>query len=107
MVSTEWTEDRGPQMSSTKGKTIYKYQIPILESFCLDLPKDAEVIRVDHIDGLSWIWAVVDTEAPKETRKFHAFKTGGHIPEHLSLKYLGFHAIFVQMELGLYLFEEI
>ena len=98
---------RGEKMSSVTGKTIFKYQIPTLEKFTLKLPKGAEIIRVDHIGGLNWLWAVVDTNAPDEERKFRAFKTGGAIPSELSLKYVGYYAIFVQQELGLYIFEEI
>ena len=34
-----------------------------------------------------------------------AFKTGAAIPRDLNLEYVGFCAVFVQMELGLYVFE--
>lgn len=101
-----WNEDlRGPKMSNVTGRVIYKYQLPILEQFTIKLPQGAEIIRVDHIDGLSWLWAIVNTGAPVEDRHFMAFKTGAKIPDDVNLKYVGFHAISVQQELGLYLFE--
>lgn len=77
----EWNEQvRGPKMS-------------------------AEIIRVQDQGGMFWMWAVVETDAPTETRYFKAFKTGAEIPGGLNLRYVGFCAVFVQMELGLYIFE--
>jgi len=88
-------------------KTIYKYQMPVKEEFKLVLPRNAEILRLSDIDGLFWLWALVDLNEPNETRKFRAFKTGSEIPEDLTLLYRGCCAIFVQMELMLYIFEEI
>jgi hypothetical protein len=54
-----------------------------------------------------WMWALVDTNKPDEERYFRAFKTGAEIPPECScMRYIGFCKIFVQMELGLYIFEE-
>ena len=100
---------RGQKMSNPQGVTVFKYPIPILESFTLDLPKDAQILRIDHIDGYSWLWALVDVNTPDEKRKFVAFKTGGTHPNVKSmdnLVYLGYHEIYVQQGLGLYLFED-
>ncbi|MRN66382.1 hypothetical protein [Brucella sp. 10RB9213] len=98
---------RGPRMSEATGNVILKYQMPVLEQFTMVLPKGAEILRVQDQGGMFWLWAKVDTRLPNETRRFRAFKTGGQIPDGLSLKYIGFCAVFVQMELGLYIFEEI
>lgn len=98
---------RGPKMSSATGRVIYKYQIPVLEAFTMQLPKDAEIVRVADIEGMFWMWAVVNTDSETENRNFRAFKTGAKIPDGLNLKYVGFCAIYVQMELGLYIFEEL
>lgn len=105
MAADQWDPSRGPKMSNATGRVIFKYPIPILEDFKISLPQGAEIIRVDHIDGYSWLWAVVNTEGPEEERHFMAFKTGAKIPDGVNLRYLGFHAVFVQMELGLYLME--
>lgn len=103
----QWDESiRGKKMSDNKGKVIYKYQMPILEEFYMTLPKDAEIIRVDDQDGMFWLWAVVDTEVPDEKRKFYSVKCGANVPDG-DLKYLGFCAIFIQQELGLYIFEDV
>lgn len=89
---------------------IYKYALPVKEQFTLDLPRDAEIIRVDDVDGLFWLWAVVDTDPtiPTVTRYFENYKTGQEFkthPEHL--KYLGMVKMFIMQELALYVFENV
>lgn len=105
----EWDPTtRGPEMSSvTSGRVIHKYQMPVLEEFCMVLPRGAEIIRMDSQGGMFWLWAVVEAgdDWPNETRHFRAFKTGAQIPDDLMLGYRGFCAVHVQMELGLYIFE--
>lgn len=96
---------RGPRMSDATGKVIFKYQMPVLERFSMELPAGAEIIRMEDQGGMFWLWAVVDTDAPLEQRDFMAFKTGASIPRDINLSYVGFCAVFVQMELGLYIFE--
>lgn len=103
----QWDESvRGKKMSSSSGKVIFKYQMPVLEEFYMTLPKGAEILRVDDQDGMFWMWCVVDTDVVDEKRKFYSVKCGANVPEG-DLKYLGFCAIFVQQELGLYIFEDI
>lgn len=97
-------------MSDASGRVIFKYQMPVLERFTMRLPKDAEIIRMADQGGMFWLWAVVDTSQPDEDRHFHAYKCGGQMPpvaEDYTLYYVGFCAVHVQMELGLYIFEEI
>lgn len=96
---------RGPRMSDATGKVIFKYQMPVLERFTMSLPAGAEIIRMEDQGGMFWLWAVVDTNAPFEDRHFHAYKTGAAMDATANLKYVGFCAVFVQMELGLYIFE--
>lgn len=94
-------------MSDTTGLTIFKYQMPVSESFEMKLPKGAEIIRMNGEMGGLWLWAVVDTEADDETRKFHAFKCGGSgMSPDMNLTYRGCAAIYIQAELMLYIFEE-
>ena len=107
MDSNTWNEQlRGPKMSNTEGKTIFKYQMPILEKFSMKLPVGAEIVRIEDQEGMFWLWAVIDTHADLEERNFIAVKTGGRFPVG-NYKYIGFCKIFVQMELGLYIFEEV
>lgn len=107
LQTDQWDEAlRGRKMSDVTGRTIFKYQMPVLEEFTMQLPQGAEIIRVDDEGGMFWLWAVVRTDVPDEPRRFRAFKTGGRIPEGLDLRYIGFCRVFVQMELGLYIFED-
>ncbi|WPE19863.1 hypothetical protein [Shinella zoogloeoides] len=104
----QWDEaTRGKKMSDATGRVIFKYQMPVLERFTMKLPAGAEIIRVADQGGMFWLWAVVRTDVPDETRTFWSFKCGGKMPDDVELRYVGFCAVFVQMELGLYIFEEI
>lgn len=96
-LNATWNEQlRGPRMSEATGKVIFKYQMPVKEQFSLDLPKDAQIIRMQDLDGMFWLWAVVDTDAPTEKRFFRAFKTGAKIPDDFDTShYVGFCAVFV------------
>lgn len=104
----DWDESlRGPMMSKDSGKIIYKYLMPVLERFEMELPVNAEIIRMKDENGFFWLWAVVNTNNEKETRYFHAYKTGAEMDSNANLNYIGFCAVNVQAELGLYIFEEI
>lgn len=104
----QWDEaTRGKKMADTTGRVIFKYQMPVLEQFTMQLPQGAEIVRMADQGGMFWLWAVVRTDVPDEPRKFWAFKTGGKMPDNVPLKFVGFCAVHVQMELGLYIFEEI
>lgn len=88
-------------------KVIYKYRLPFMEVSKVVMPRNAEIIRVDGLDGAIWLWAVVDTEEPLVERVFNLYKTGGEMPEDIqNFNYLGCGAIFVQMELMMYVFED-
>lgn len=89
-------------------KTIFKYQLPVAEQCNLDLPKGADIIRVDGIEGFFYLWAIIDTEEKEtETRSFELYKTGGEMHPNLDdLTYIGYCTIFIQMELCLYVFEK-
>lgn len=89
-------------------KKIYKYSVPIKEKYVIQLPKDAQIIRVEDVDGLFFLWAIVDTDesAELENRYLEFYKTGQEIPTDLAdLKFLGTCKIFIMQELCLYAFE--
>ena len=90
-------------------KVIYKYRLPFMEKAQVEMPEGAKIIRVDGLDGALWLWAVVDTDAHMVVREFELFKTGGEMPEGIldDYKYIGCGAIFVQMELMMYVFERV
>lgn len=102
----QWDESlRGKKMSNATGKVIFKYQMPVMEKFTMKLPRGADIIRVDDQGGMFWLWAVIDTNEPDEDRNFVAVKCGAKVPDG-KLSYVGFCKIFVQQELGLYIFED-
>lgn len=89
-------------------KAIYKYALPTKEKYILELPKDSKILRVDDLDGLFFLWAIVETdeEHPKEKRCLEFYKTGQPIKNRLSdLHYLGTCKLFIMQELCLYVFE--
>jgi hypothetical protein len=36
-------------------KAIYKYSIPTKEKYTIELPKDAQIIRIEDVDGLFFL----------------------------------------------------
>lgn len=89
-------------------KTIYKYSLPVQEKFVIELPGGATIIRVDDVDGLFWLWAIVDPTADREPRRIECYKTGQAIETPLEhLKYLGCCKLFIMQELCLYMFENV
>jgi hypothetical protein len=87
---------------------IFKYRVPVLEKFTLELPKDAKPIRIATIEGEFFMWAIVDPAAPTARRNFESYKTGQPIETDLSeLVYLGHFELFIMQELCLYVFENV
>lgn len=89
---------------------IFKYMIPIKERHEIVLPLGSEIIRVEGVEGLFFLWAIVNTdkEHPKERRSLAFYKTGQEMEEPTSrFKYLGNCKIFVGQELCLYVFEDL
>ena len=90
-------------------KAIYKYRLPFMERSTITMPQGAEIIRIDGLEGALWVWAVIDTEMLlTELREFFLFKTGAAMPDDvlLNYRYLGCGAIFIQMELMMYVYEK-
>lgn len=90
-------------------KKIYKYPIPVQEKFYLELPTGSKILRVDDVDGLFFLWAIVDTseDVGLEKRFIECYKTGQPIENDSGLVYLGLCKLFIMQELGLYVFERI
>ncbi len=91
-------------------KAIFKYSIPTKEKYAIELPKGAKIIRVEDVDGLFFLWAIVDTseDVEKEFRYLEFYKTGQPIETPLhDLKFLGTCKLFIMQELCLYVFENV
>lgn len=90
--------------------SIFKYSIPTKEKYTIDLPKAAQIIRVEDVDGLFFLWAIVNTDEdwPTEKRCLEFYKTGQPIETPLAhLIHLGVCKLFIMQELCLYVFENI
>lgn len=90
-------------------KTIYKYSIPTKEKYSIELPKGSQIIRVEDVDGLFFLWAIIDTETEeKEERNLEFYKTGQPVETPLQdLIFIGTCKLFIMQELCLYVFENI
>jgi hypothetical protein len=91
-------------------KAIYKYPLPVQEKYSIELPKDAKIVRCEDVDGLFFLWAIVETdpECEKELRHLEFYKTGQPIETPLSdLVMIGTCKLFIMQELCLYVFENI
>lgn len=85
---------------------IFKYQLPFMEVATVTMKENANIIRIDGLEGALWIWAIVDENAKDVDRTFHLFKTGAEMPDNIhEYVYHGCGAIFIQMELMMYVFE--
>lgn len=106
-MADSWNEsERGPKQALIEipSRAIWKYQIPVLEDFEVDLPKGSEIIRFANEGGKLFLWAVVSPHAQIEPVRLLAFKTGAEMPN-TEMQYLGCAAIFIQAELMLYYFR--
>lgn len=67
---------------------IFKYQLILLGEFILDLPKEAEILKVAN----GSMWVMLDTRKEAEQRKFVSYGTGHEIIAPIPpsiLKYIG------------------
>lgn len=69
--------------------TIWKYEIPILDDFEIELPKAAEFLTLQLQFHTLTIWFLVNTDNEMVKRKFRLIGTGHKIIDKSWLKYLG------------------
>lgn len=89
---------------------IFKYSIPTKEKYAIELPVNAKIIRVEDVDGLVFLWAIVDSSEGVETEKRYLefYKTGQLVETPLDhLELIGTCKLFIMQELCLYVFENI
>jgi hypothetical protein len=86
---------------------VYKYLVPFQEGFDMTFPLGSKVVRIDVDQGNPYMWVLVPLgEKRKATYHFKSSKTGGVIEHEEGLVFLDTYAIFIQMELMLYVFLE-
>lgn len=69
-------------------KTIWKFTFEPRDDIEIEMPKEAEVLAVQTQHGQPCIWALVNSKAEKETRRFRMAGTGHPINDKLG-KYIG------------------
>lgn len=71
-------------------KTIYKYPIGSPDS-TIEMPQGAQILTIHDQEDVPTIWALVDTDAEPEGRRFLVFGTGWEItkPHNKHLSFLG------------------
>lgn len=57
-------------------RTVYKYAIPSMDVFTIDLPMGAKLLSVQAQRGVPHLWALVDPDLPVEHRHFRLAGTG-------------------------------
>lgn len=74
---------------------VYKYPVPIVDVFALDLPRGAQILSFHTQDEQPTIWALVDDTLPDqdvERRQFELVGTGHPLPtppDEFSLTFIG------------------
>jgi hypothetical protein len=66
-------------------RTLYKYRIPIIDDPVVQMPKGAQLLKFAMQGTDLYVWALVDTEAEMEERKFKIFGTGHPVPDNVDL----------------------
>jgi hypothetical protein len=61
--------------------TIYKYEVPMVEDFTLELPVGAQFLDAQVQNGAVQLWARVNTDAPMRIYRFGVHGTGHEMTE--------------------------
>ena len=69
-------------------KTVYKYPVPVADAVRLNMPVGAKILTVQSQNDTPTLWALVDPDAPLESRVFRVIGTG-HPVEDGDLTYIG------------------
>lgn len=85
---------------------IYKYKLELGEVDQITMPEKANILQIGAQHGSLWIWALVDTDNPDETRTFRLYGTGHEIEDLKNLQYIGTVSV-MEGRLVLHVFEEL
>lgn len=80
---------------------IWKWSLMALDAQTLLMPKGAQVLSVQMQNDIPQIWALVDQNAPLETRIFNTYGTGNPMPDAVG-RFVG---TFQLMQLVFHVFE--
>lgn len=70
-------------------KSVWKFTLePGYETQAIEMPKGAEILTAREQGNSVCVWAMVDTRAMREARRFSVIGTGWQVPER-NRKYIG------------------
>lgn len=84
-------------------KTIWKYNLDYRTTIIEDIPTDAKILKVDMQRGRLCLWALVDQDNERESRRFVMIETGKGVPD-WDLNYIG--TVHVLADYVLHVFED-
>ncbi len=88
-------------------KTIWKYEVPIKDSFSIQIPEGGKILSLQTQKGTPYIWILVDQSRRNEQRNFRYFGTGFPIENPIDSNLLYIGSVLIQDEvLVFHLFEE-
>ena len=61
-------------------RTVWKFELGLEDKGDVDMPVGAHIIDVRMQNGVPCIWAIVDSEGDRETRRFLIAGTGWPLP---------------------------
>lgn len=67
-------------------KTIWKYQIAIVDAQRVEMPEGAEILTAQFQDGFLCLWAMVDSSKQAKERVIEIFGTGNPIPPFVGVR---------------------
>lgn len=67
---------------------VYKYPVPVNDTFIIDMPEDGKLLTVDMQHGQPQLWALVDSSRKKVPRHFRLAGTGHPIDDREPLEYV-------------------
>jgi hypothetical protein len=70
-------------------RKVFKYVLPDDDEFTLPFPAGAKLLHLDCQDNEVVLWALVDPDAPTETRRFRLAGTGHPIETACPLTHIG------------------
>jgi hypothetical protein len=69
-------------------KTIWKFPVGAKTTVELLMPRGAQILSGETQNDEPYIWALVDPNAPRETRTFRVFGTGWDVDESEKLQFI-------------------
>lgn len=70
-------------------KTVWKFQLPITDSFTVAMPKGAKILKAEQQGNIPCLWALVNSENTHESRSFVMRGTGYPLDGVDTEKYIG------------------